>query len=497
MFDLIIKNAVILDGTGADGYTGDIAVKDGKIAEIGSGLTGAVREINAAGLTVSPGWIDSHSHSDRSILSNPDQTEKVEQGITFSIVGQCGSSQAPTGKISIEEFMRQAAATPQGSGAAMLVGHGNLRTMVMGTENRAPTAEELEGMKALLRTCMEAGAIGLSYGLVYMPGCYAAQDELVELAKVAAEYGGIIAAHLRNEADTLVEAVQEFMNVITASGCRGVFSHHKAANRMNWGKVNITLAMIDAANGAGADVYLDVYPYRASSTSLQTRFFPKQFHPEGKVDVRSLMKDPALRDEIRTWGRSIWGDDLSWTLVTECPDHKEYEGLNVNEIAALRGQEPYTAVFDLLAESGGRVQACFFMMCEEDIGTILQHDRAMICTDSGVAGKLEKYHPRLRASFPRALRKYVREDKVLSLPEMIRRMTSLPAYVYGLNGKGKIEVGADADLCVFDAQTIADRADFVNCQRRNEGLAYVIIDGSVVLEQGVYNGTRAAKVLTK
>lgn len=495
MYDLLIKNIAVLDGSGKDAFVADVGIKDGKIACIGEALSGGEKILDGTGLTVSPGWIDSHSHSDRAILPYPDQKEKVEQGITFSITGQCGSSVAPNAEETVGAFLEKAAQVPQGSGSALLIGHNSLRKVVMGTENRDPTSDELEKMKAILAEALEQGAIGMSLGLFYVPGCYAKPEEVHALAKVVAEHGGLLASHIRNEADQLLEAVQEYLDVITASGCRAVFSHHKAAWQENHGKVKKSLAMIDAANAAGADIYLDAYPYNASHTSMMARFVPKMFHPAGTTSVLSLLDDPAIREKIKAWGRNRWGNDLSSSLVTKFPGGEEYEGKNVNEIADLWGMEDrFDAAFEVIRRSGGKAQGCYFSMSPEDVAYVLAHPRVMICTDSSVAGAQEHYHPRLRASFPRALGCYAREMGVVSIPEMIRKMTSLPAHVYGLPGKGLIAEGMDADLCIFNADTVRDRADYQHCGLSNVGLEYVIIDGKIVLEQGVYNGTRAGKV---
>jgi len=495
MYELLIKNIAVLDGTGKDAFIADIGIKAGKIACIGETISGGERVLDGTGLTVSPGWIDSHSHSDKAIFAYPDQKEKVEQGITFSITGQCGSSVVPAAKETVGTFLEKAAQVPQGSGSALLIGHNSLRKVVMGTENRDPTSDELEKMKAILAEALEQGAIGMSLGLFYVPGCYAKPEEVHALAKVVAEHGGLLASHIRNEGDQLIEAVQEYLDVIADSGCRAVFSHHKAAWEENHGKVRQTLAMIDEANAAGADIYLDAYPYNASHTSMMARFVPKMFHPAGTTSVLGLLDDPVICEKIKAWGRNRWRNDLSSALVTEFPGGEEYEGKNVNEIADLWGMEDrFDAAFEVIRRSGGKAQGCYFSMSPEDVAYVLAHPRAMICTDSSVAGAAEHYHPRLRASFPRALGRYAREMGVVSVPEMIRKMTSLPAHVYGLTGKGLIAEGMDADLCIFNADTVQDRADYQHCGLNNVGLEYVIIDGKIVLEQGVYNGTRAGKV---
>jgi len=495
MFDLIIKNANIIDGTGKDAYVADIAIKDGKIAVVGKVTDTADEIIDATGLTVTPGWIDSHSHSDKTMISAPDQREKVEQGITFSVTSNCGTSQAPImNGMTMGDFLNKVDLIPQGSSASVFIGHNTLRSAVMGKVNRQPTADEMEKMKALLREGLEAGALGMSFGLYYIPGCYATIDECIELARVVAEHGKLITSHVRNEADGLIEAVEEFLTIARESGCRAVFSHHKAMDRANWGKVKDTLAIIDKAVSEGVDAYQDVYPYIASSTTVMARFVPKMFHPDGTKDAVSLLYSKEKCEEIKAHWIKKWGNDLSWVLVISCGEHKEYVGKNVNEIAEMMGYtDRYEAVFDIIRLSNGGAQACFFMMCEEDLEYVLSHPRTMICTDDVASGN-NIYHPRLRASFPRAIAKYVREKNVLTLPEMIRRMTSLPAHVYHLDTKGRIEEGFDADLCIIDPENITDCADFVNCTLHNKGLEYVIINGKKVLEKNNYNGTRAGKV---
>lgn len=499
MYDILIKNATIIDGTGAPGFFGDVAVHGGKIAEIGTGLTDAKTVIDATGLTVTPGWIDSHSHSDSSILSHPDQQEKVEQGITFSITGQCGGSAAPRmedGKLlTAQDFFEKAVQTPQGSGSMMLVGHNNLRRAAMGTASRAATAEELAQMEQLLAESMEAGCIGLSMGLIYVPGLYATKEELVALAKVVKRYDGILAAHIRGEGDFVERSVEEFISIVEAAGCRGVISHFKATGKKNWHKLDENLARIDAANARGADIYLDVYPYIASHTSLSATFYPKQFHGDGTVPASQRLKDPALRQEVTAWCKERWGEDMSWVLLTNCEKRKDLIGKTVAEAAELDGKGVYEEIWDLICD--GYATGCFFSQSEEKVKVALAHPRAMVCTDSGVAKGRTHFHPRLRGAFPKVLGHYVREEKVTSLPEMIRKMTSLPAYVYGLPTKGKIAVGMDADLCVFNDEVIIDGSDYVNCTLPNKGLQYVLIGGKIVLECNAYNGTRAAAVIRK
>ncbi len=517
MYDLIIKNGNIIDGTGKDGYISDIGIKDGKIAAIGSISESAKNTIDAAGLTVTPGFIDSHSHSDNGILTHPEQTEKIEQGITTAICGQCGSSDAPISRDitpdkahdiagyglnteiykTMGSFISVAKNVPQGANLTLFVGHNALRRAVMGLENRKPTDEELEKMKRHLRNGLENGAKGLSFGLIYTPSCYAETEELIELAKVAAEYGGNVVAHIRNENANVVEAVAEFIEIIRKSGARGVISHHKSAKKPNWGKVKTTVKMIEEANAEGLEIFCDVYPYIASHTSASATFIPKELRTGGAEGIVKLLSDPAERAKLKERELAIHGTDLSWVFVSRCVNHPEYCGMFLNQIAEMHGKDQLETIFDLIMESGDRCSCCYFTMCEEDVETVMSYPRTMIGTDSSLAKEASFYHPRLRGTFPRVLGRYVRERKVTSLPEMIRKMTSLPAYVYDLPSKGKIEIGYDADICIFDAEKIIDRADYSDPHARAEGLNYVILSGDIVAEDAVFNGKKMGKLILR
>lgn len=497
MFDLLIKNGMILDGTGCDGFAADIGIRDGKIVAIDTDLSEAKQVIDAQGLVVTPGFIDSHTHSDGTALPYPLQAEKAEQGITTSIAGQCGSTPYPKREGETVQpmgvFMDKVENTPQGSHIAMFVGHRALRTTVMGMENRAPTNEEMEKMKALLREAMAAGVLGVSFGLIYTPSCYAKTDELIELAKVAGEMGGMISAHIRDEKDHVIEAVEEFITIVKAAGVRGVLSHHKAAQKQNHGKVKKTLSLLRQANREGCDIYCDVYPYVASATRLSARFVPIEYDTD---KVAQYVQDPQLRANFRKQSIETFGEDLSWVQLLHCAAFPQYSGLRIPEIAKLHGKDDYDTAYDIIAAQPS-CQAAYFSMCEEDVKTVMSWERAMICTDSGVAGKKTSYHPRLRGSFPRVLGRYVRQQQVTSLPEMIRKMTSLPAMVYGLATKGVIAEGMDADICIFDPETIIDRAEFTNPHLRAEGLHFVIVDGVIAAENAVCTGQRPGKLLRR
>ncbi len=507
MYDLIIKNGNILDGTGSPRYIADIAVKDGKIARIGKDIEGGAEMIDATGLTVTPGFIDSHSHSDNAVMKYPDMVEKVEQGITTSVGGQCGGSVAPaplsayplTGEkeclATMGSFLKAYENVELGSNLCIMVGHCSLRKAVMGIENREPTAEELEKMKDLLREGISNGAMGLSLGLIYIPGTYAKTPELIELAKVAGEMNALVVAHIRDEDNKMIEAVLEFITIIRESGARGVISHHKVTKEHNFGKVNYSLSLIDRANEEGLEIWCDVYPYAASSTSMSAAFIPKPMHAAGTASMMAALQDPEQRREIAETVKLRHGENLDWVMVTSCPGHPEFKGKRISEIAEIWGKSHYDTVYDLLLDSNLDGTACYFTMNEADIEKVIAHPRAMICTDSSVMMKNPIYHPRLRGSFPRVLGRYVRERKVTTLPEMIRKMTSMPAAVYGLKNKGLLWEGMDADICIFDADKIIDHAYFDNCGLRAEGLNYVIVGGKVAAKDAVYNGTRAGRII--
>lgn len=517
MYDLIIKNGKIVDGTASPGYYADVAIKNGKIAKIARNISDGNTIINAKGLTVTPGFIDSHSHSDKNLLTHPDMTEKIEQGITTSIGGQCGSTPAPLYKGVTEENAKDVAGfgketdvyktfgtlidiakdVPLGSNNMSFVGHGAIRRAVIGMENRKATPDEMEQMKYLVREAMEAGAVGLSFGLIYTPSCYADTDELIELAMVVKEYDGMLSAHIRNEGFELIAAVSEFLKVIKATGLKAVFSHHKSTVAENWGKVSHTIRMLRSAADEGYDVYCDVYPYIASSTSLSATIIPKEMRALDTESLTEMLKDEENRRLIKESYSSKLGDSLNHLLVTNCENHPEYNGLRISEIADLRGQDHYTAAFDILVEANTNVTICNFSMCEEDVETVLKFERAMLCTDSGVAGGRTVFHPRLKATFPRFLGRYVRERGVVSLEEAIRKITSMPATVYGLPTKGLIREGFDADICIFDADKIIDKSEFTNCNIRCEGLNYVILGGEVVVEDAVHNGKKIGKFITR
>lgn len=501
MLDLIIKNGQIIDGTGAEPFFADIGIENGKIVIIGDCGQEAKKVIDAAGLVVTPGFIDSHSHVDNAAVDFPEQKEKCEQGITTSVAGQCGSSYMPKIKASAEArrsaegFFKKLDTLPLGANIVTFVGHGTVRSSVMGLANREPTDDELEQMKELVRESVKAGALGVSFGLIYVPSCYAKTAELVEIAKACKEAGGMISAHIRGEGAQVVDSVKEFIHIIKESGAKGVISHHKAAGAKNHGKTEITLKLIEQANSEGADIYCDVYPYIASSTTLSTKFVPKEFQADNKM--LENLADPAIRALIKE--RLVTQETSSYDgiLVTVCKNHPEFQGKTLTEIGEMLDCDCVEAALRVIELGRGSASACYFTMNESDVERVMAYPRSMICTDSSVARNNSVYHPRLRASFPRAIGEYCRNRGVVPLVEMIRKITSLPANVYGLEGKGIIREGYDADICIFDFDKIIDKATYAEPTNKCEGLGYVIISGEIACAHAVYTGSGSGKAIRR
>lgn len=499
MYDYIIRNGLVIDGSGATPFCADVAIKDGKIAFVGHIADTDGVAFDATGLAVTPGFIDSHSHSDGTLLRFPGQKEKLEQGITTAVAGQCGTSPAPKkvdGQLrSFGDFFQETSAMALGCNHIAYVGHGAIRRAVMGNVDAEPTAQQMEQMKALLRDAMEHGAIGLSFGLMYNPGCYSKTEELVELAKVVAEYDGVVSSHIRNEGDFVEEALEEFLHILREAKVRGVYSHHKACGKKNHGKVYKTMAMLERAREEGVAVWCDAYPYIASSTSLSASFVDKCYREGTPADMSAALSDPGIREKLIASIHDRFGEDLSWVLVTNCTGAPQYNGYDLGEIAAMRGTSHAEAALDLVRLSPEKNSGCFFSMSHDDMKFVLAHPITMVCTDSGVSTGQKMFHPRLRGSFPRALGRYAREEGIVTLQEMVRKMTSLPASVYRLSGKGLLREGMDADICVFDPEIIRDTAEYMTPSLPNEGLAYVFVGGKLAVRDGAVTGERAGRML--
>ncbi len=521
MYDILIRNAWIIDGTGAPACPGDVAVKDGKLH---LHPAGEAREVlDAHGLTLCPGFIDVHSHGDRILGTEAGCLCKSNQGITTELTGQCGSTWFPistdpekqallrqkepgmpdccTEFTTLEGFRRWGDAQPKTVNYAIYIGHSAIRIAVMGYENRKPTAAELETMKAMVREAMEHGAMGMSSGLIYPPSCYAQEDELVELCRVVAEYGGVYATHMRNEAGQVLEAVREAISVAERAGCRLDISHHKICGKDNWGKSQDTLRLIHEARERGVDVTFDVYPYTASCTNLNV-CLPADFFANGPEKMVELLKEPAVRAELKTRmevmdGRLRHCGGWGGILITEAPATPDAVNLTVQQYADKLGKDAFETYFDLMVENSCKGLAVYFSMDEEDLQRIVLDENATIGTDGMVRDLVTPTHPRGFASFPKAIRCFVREKKLLTLEAMIHKMTGFPAQRFQLSGKGVIAEGCDADLVLFDPETITDRATYDDGLRQCDGIEWVMVGGEIVYQEHRLTGKTPGKFLPR
>ena len=526
-FDILIKNGRVVDGTGNPWFWADVGIKDGRIAAMGhlSGEEGKTI-IDSSGLVVSPGFIDVHTHSDTVLLINPRGDSHIRQGVTTNIIGNCGGSAVPVSdqtkrryeemlkKYDLEEwttlgeFLEQLEKRGTSLNVGSLVGNATVRRAVMGMEKRAPTVGELEEMKRLVAEAMEDGAFGLSTGLFYAPSGFADTDEVVELAKVAAKYGGIYVSHIRGEGDTLLEALGEAIEIGERADLPVHISHHKAFGKSNWGKVKETLKMMKEARKRGIEITCDAYAWRAGATGL-TASLPHWVHEGGAQKLTERLKDPETRQRIRkdmAEGTPGWESvvhEMGWenVMISSCPGHEEYEGRRVAEIAAEKGVDPYDFVFDLLVEVQGRVGMIIFGMHPDDVSTVLKSPFTMMASDSSATtptpGQTGKPHPRGYGNFVKVLGKYVREEGLLTLEEAVRKMTSMPAQKLGLLDRGLLRVGAWADVVIFDPEKVASKATYLNPRQFPVGVNVVIVNGVITVEEGKHTEARAGKVLRR
>ena len=524
--DLLVAGGTVVDGTGKPPFRADVGLSGGAVREIGRiRPSRAVEVVEAKGLAVSPGFIDVHDHTDTGLLVDPRAESAVRQGVTTLVSGQCGGSPFPLSDEDFEEMRRDLAgkygldadwrdirgflSRIGASGAALnyatFVGHGSVRAAAMGSADRPPSAAELERMKALVAEAMAGGALGLSSGLEYTPGSFAATEELVELCRVAARSGGVYATHMRNEDETVLEAADEALRVAREAAIRLQISHLKLGDAPNWPKLDALLARLDAAREAGLDLRADRYPYIAGATTLGL-LFPLWAREGTTEDFVARLKDPGLDARLRAElaaeekERGTWATVLISSVETEA--NRAFEGLSVPEASARAGKAPYEFMRDLLVEEKGRVGMISFYGHEDVLERILAHPLVGVGADAEAvapAGPLArgKPHPRYYGTFPRVLGRYVRERKIATLEEMVRKMTSMPAAHLGFVRRGELKVGWAADLCVFDPERIADKATFPEPAAFPEGVRLVVVNGRVVVDDGRHTGRRPGRVLRK
>lgn len=482
--DLAIRDVRIVDGTGAPAFEGDVAVEGGRISHVGH-VRGAREDLDGRGLVLAPGFVDVHTHDDGALLRYPGLEFKLAQGCTSLVIGNCGFSAAPatpgatpTGGAAmfggqpdwadLAGFADAVNAVGPACNAVALVGHNTVRSLVMGLEQRAPSAAELTRMREMVRVAMEHGGCGFSTGLIYEPGRYSATDEVIELTREVAPFGGVYATHMRNEADRLLESVEETLTIGREADVAVQISHHKAAGRRNWGKVSESLARVDrAVADEGLDVTFDVYPYTAGSGPMAQYF---------RVD----RVDAALAEVIR---------------FASCPAFPGYEGRMATDVAAEAGEDVTETIRRVLtAPEGDRTICIHFTMDDADVVTNLRHPRMMVGSD-GIPDLRGTPHPRLFGTFPRVLGEYVRERQVVGLEEAVRRMTSLACERFGIPERGRVAEGHWADLVVFDPATVRDTATYEDPKQEPAGVAWVLVGGQVAYDHGRHSGVGAGRLL--
>jgi N-acyl-D-amino-acid deacylase len=498
-FDVVVRGGTVVDGTGAPGRRADVGIRQGRIAAVGDlAAAPAASVVEAAGLVVAPGFIDVHTHAD-DLAGHPEAGHFARMGVTTVIAGNCGGSPVDVGAAFAR--IRQTSVTVN---FASFVGHNSVREAVMGTARRAPTAEELARMEALVAAAMADGAVGFSTGLQYVPGTYAAKDEIVALARVAAKSGGVYASHMRNEGTEIEAAVAEALAIGDEAGIAVQVSHLKIDAPSRWGASEKALAMIDAARGRGMRVIADQYLYDAASSNLGIRF-PSWALEGGQAEIVKRLDDAAtwakIKEEMRRLIRERGIENYSFARIANYPADPSMNGLTIPELAQkLKGSRDLDAQFETMRHMlrAGGASMVYQFMSEDDITRILRHPHVAIASDSGlnVLGRGVP-HPRGYGNAVRALGRYVREMKVISLEEAVRKMTSLPADQFGFADRGRIAVGQAADLVVFDAATVADRATYDNPHQYPDGVAHVLVNGVAVVTKGAQTAARPGQIIAR
>jgi len=530
-YDIAITGGTVLDGIADSPFPADLGIRDDRIAAVGDlSHADAGRVVDARGKRVVPGFIDIHTHSDISVMFHQPMLSMISQGVTTQVVGNCSLSMGLARPEAGFEFerrwlqahgvdimwkdMEQHLDVVRNSGVATnyvtLAGHGTIRKRVMGLADRAADRSEIEAMKRELVLAMEQGAWGLSTGLEYTPSGYANLEELVGLGTVLRRFGGIYATHLRNEGDALLEAVHEALLVGELARASVQISHHKAEQRQNWGKVRQTIRMIEEARNKGVDVWLDQYPYTAFMTNLSVQILPRSVLSGTNEALVARLADPTARRTIVSEmlaAHPDWEDaseDGFWgrVEVTVSRAHRELQGRTIAALARELSKPPVEVALDLIVQEKNFVAALNHAISEGDVEFVLRHPLTMIGSDAigigpdGTTGE-DRVHPRCYGTFPRVLARYVREQRVISEAEAIKKMTNLPARRLGLTDRGVLRVGAFADIVVYDPNAVRDVATYAQPHRPAEGIDTVIVNGRIVWERGQWTGLLPGRVLRR
>jgi len=537
-FDVIIKNGKIIDGTGNPGFFADVGIENGRITFIGflDEKEKAKKVLDAKGLVVCPGFIDIHSHSDYTIPFDPMTVSTIKQGITTMVVGMCGASLAPVNPDKKELFDKEfSMSAPPGleydvtwakyseyldameklgcsTNVAFLMGFGMIRLAAMGYEDRKPTENELDYMKEAIRDGMEAGAYGMSTGLIYTPQVYADTEEVLELAKVLAEYNGLYFSHIRNEGELVVEAVQEVIDIVEQSGCAGgQIAHHKVSGKKAWGLSKKTLKLIEETNERGINITCDQYPYNRGMTSLIT-LLPPWSHEGGFEKLLERLKDPQEKEKIRKdiyegtsyesfIKNSGWGCIYIASLETD--KWKPVIGKSIEIIAKDLGKDDvFDVLCEILIDEEAKGSMTIESMSDDDINRIMKARYTMVGTDGSSVtptGPLSygKPHPRFYGTYPRILGKYVREEGLMTIEKAIRKMTSFPAQRLGIQDRGLLRENNWADVVVFNPETVIDKATFLEPHQFPVGIEYVLVNGELVVTKGEHQRNKPGKILRK
>ncbi len=496
--DILIRNGRIIDGTGNSWFYGDVAVKEGKILAVGrlSNYT-ATKIIDANKMIIAPGFIDVHGHVESGIFSWPTADNYIYDGVTTVITGNCGGSSN-----NLKNFFYRIDSLHPSINIASLVGHNTVREKVMERDNRLPTAEEQQKMERLVEEAMKEGAVGISTGLIYIPGTFANTEEVVGLAKIAARYNGVYASHIRNEESKAVEAINEAIDIGKAANIPVQVSHFKIGGKANWGTSNITLGLVQQARQEGWDVTIDQYPYTASSTNLGVRM-PDWAFAGGNDSLKMRLHDPVIRAQIKKEMLDQLGKykfkNYSYCVVASYSADSSYNGKSITDINKLMGRKskaPYEAetIMDMVEKGGA--QMVYHSMNEEDVKYIMRYPFCMTGADAGVPvpGK-GMPHPRGYGTNARVLGKYVREEKVITLEEAIRRMTSLAAQKFQLKDRGLLKEGMAADIVIFDDKIVSDHATFEQPHQYSTGFHFVLVNGQLVVDNSKHTGVRSGIAL--
>jgi N-acyl-D-amino-acid deacylase len=497
-FDTLIRNARVVDGSGNPWFKADIGIKAGRIAAIGA-LNGktADRTIDAANRIAAPGFIDVHTHIEGGIEKVTRGDNYLLDGVTTVVTGNCGGSEFP-----LARWFESLEKSGVGLNVASLVGHNTVRRQVMGTANRLATPEELSKMQALVEQGMREGAVGLSTGLIYIPGTYSNPDEVVALAKVAGRFNGVYASHMRDEGDKVMEAIDEAVRAGREAGARVQLSHFKIDNRSLWGASTKSLALVEKYRSEGVDVVVDQYPYDRSSTNLGITM-PSWALADGSQAITERLKSADTRKriamEMEARLKFLGQPDYSYATVATFRPEPSYEGKNISEINVLKGRPRTIAseietILDIMSQGGA--QMVYHSMGEEDVDRILRYPNTAIASDGGVRifGQGQP-HPRSYGTNARVLAEYVRRRQVLTLPDAIRRMTSLPARTFGFRDRGILREGAAADILLFHPDRVQDKATFAQPHQFSEGFDYVLVNGVVMVNNGMLTEARGGQVL--